>query len=248
MKETEGNSDSASEPFGVSGGSGAAVIDDDTPVDTSDQLSPPSTPIVTREMVGAAEPRRGGLWASLLYATCAFALGYAALAGQFLAGPNSDQYVAGYAFRDFGARMLKATHGFPQWNPYIFGGMPYVAAMHGDIFYPTFLLRLIFPTDVAMTWSFMLHLFLAGLFTYYFVRASGFGFFPALFAGVAYMMSGQVASLVSPGHDGKLYVSALFPLTLWLLTLSVRDGRKWSWGCLALVLGLAVLSPHPQLL
>ena len=62
------------------------------------------------------------------------------------------------------------------------------------------------------------------------------------------MMGGQVASLVSPGHDGKLYISALFPLTLLLLTRGIRDGKRWSWGALALVIGLAVVSPHPQLL
>src|SRR5699024_6274937 len=55
-------------------------------------------------------------------------------------------------------------------------------------------------------------------------------------------------SLVSPGHDGKLYVSALFPLLLWGLTAGVRDGRRWAWGAIALIVGLDVLSPHPQLL
>jgi hypothetical protein len=207
-----------------------------------------SIPEVPRDAIIEAGPRRGGLYAALLYALSTIALGYPALAGKFLAGPNSDQFVAGYAFREFGAAMLKSTGGFAQWNPYLFGGMPYVAAMHGDIFYPTFIMRMLMPTDVAMTWSFMLHLFLAGLFTYRFVRASGFGFYPALFAGVAYMMSGQLASLVSPGHDGKLSVSALFPLALWMLTLGMRHGRRWSWGVLALTIGLAILSPHPQLL
>ena len=208
----------------------------------------PAVPAVTRDEVLAAGPARPTLWASILYALCVLSLGYPAIAGKFLAGPNSDQFVAGYAFREFGAAVLKATGGFAQWNPYLFGGMPYVAAMHGDIFYPTFLLRMLMPTDAAMTWSFMLHLFLAGLFTYKFVRASGFGFYSALFAGVAYMMSGQLASLVSPGHDGKLSVSALFPLALWMLTLGIRRGKSWSWGVLALTIGLAVLSPHPQLL
>ncbi|HEY0242422.1 MAG TPA: hypothetical protein VGC52_07135, partial [Gemmatimonadaceae bacterium] len=173
---------------------------------------PPLIPPVTRDDVIRAEPARPALWAALLYALATIALGFPAFAGKFLAGQYSDQFVAGYAFREFGAAMLKATGGFAQWNPYLFGGMPYVAAMHGDIFYPTFLLRMVMPTDAAMTWSFMIHLFLAGFFTYRFVRSAGFGFYPALFAGVAYMMSGQLASLVSPGHDGKLSVSALFPL------------------------------------
>ncbi len=120
--------------------------------------------------------------------------------------------------------------------------------MHGDIFYPTFLLRMVMRTDLAMTWGFAIHLFLAGIFTYGFLRSWGFGFFSSLFGGVAYMLSGQIASLASPGHDGKLFVSALFPLALWMLLLGIRDGKRWTWGALALTVGLAVLSPHPQLL
>src|SRR5262245_41733737 len=145
------------------------------------------------------EPRLAGVWAALVYAVCTLALAYPALSGQFLVNPRSDQFIAGYAFREFAASQLRAGHGFPQWNPYLFGGMPYVAAMHGDVFYPTFLLRMVLPTDQAMTWGFAIHLFLAGLFTYGFLRAWGLGFFPSLLGGLAYMVSGQLASFASPG-------------------------------------------------
>ena len=193
-------------------------------------------------------PRFAGWWAALVFALCTLALGFPALAGGFLVNPRSDQFLAGYAFREFAAASLKAGHGFPLWNPYLFGGMPYVAAMHGDIFYPTFLLRMIMPTDVAMTWSFIVHVFLAGLFTYLFLRAWGLRYLPSVLGGVAYLMCGPIAAYVSPGHDGKLYVSALLPLTLFLLIRGIRDDKNWSWGALAIVIGLAVLSPHPQLL
>ncbi|MFL5638840.1 MAG: hypothetical protein ACJ78M_05675 [Gemmatimonadaceae bacterium] len=187
-------------------------------------------------------------WAALVYAIGTMSLGYPALAGRFLVNPHSDQYIAGYAFREFAATTLRTTGHFPLWNPYLFGGMPYIAAMHGDIFYPTFLLRMFLPTDVAMTWGFIIHIFLAGLFTYVFLRGVGYGFFGALVGGLAYMMSGQLASSVSPGHDGKLFVSALFPLALWMLHRGIRGGKHWSWGALTLIVGLCVLSPHPQLL
>ncbi|MHB1861673.1 MAG: hypothetical protein ACYCVL_01780 [Gemmatimonadaceae bacterium] len=192
-------------------------------------------------------PRFAAAWAALTYALCTLVLAYPVFAGQFLVNPNSDQYIAGYAFRDFAAQWLRAGHGFPLWNPYILGGLPYIAAMHGDIFYPTFALRMLMRTDLAMTWGFAIHLFLAGLFTYGFLRAWGFGFFASLFGGAAYMLSGQIASLASPGHDGKLFVSALFPLALWMLLRGMRDGRASAWGGLALTVGLAELSPHPQL-
>ncbi len=192
-------------------------------------------------------PRYAGWWAALVYVVSSLLLGYPALAGKFLINARSDQYLAGYAFREFAAQTLKSGHGFPQWNPFLQGGLPYIAAMHGDIFYPTFLLRMIMPTDMAMTWEFVIHLFLAGLFTYLFLRAWRFGFWPSLIGGLAYMMGGAVAGLASPGHDGKLFVETLTPLGLLLVTRCVRDGRRWAWGTLAIVVGLAFLSPHPQL-
>jgi hypothetical protein len=199
-------------------------------------------------VIGSYEPRLAAVWAMLTYAVATLALGAPALAGKFLVGPNSDQYIAGYAFRDFAASTLKATGSFPLWNPYQFGGMPFIAALHGDIFYPTFLLRLILPTDVAMTWGFMIHVFLAGALAYLFMRRAGFGFPGALVGGLAYMMSGHIATYVNPGHDGKLFVAALFPLLLWTVLAWVRDGRLWALGAIAVVVGLDILTPHPQLL
>ncbi|HEX9563667.1 MAG TPA: hypothetical protein VF981_06840 [Gemmatimonadaceae bacterium] len=193
-------------------------------------------------------PRRGLVWAAVTYALATLSLAWPALTGQFLVNPRSDQFMAGYAFREFAAASLRDGAGFPLWNPYLFGGMPYVAAMHGDIFYPTAFLRMMLPTDVAMTWGFIIHVFLAGLFTYVLLRALGLGFFGALIGGLAYMMSGNVAGLVSPGHDGKLFISALLPLALLFVVRGIRDGRPWAWGGLAVTVGLGVLSPHPQLL
>ena len=202
----------------------------------------------TDDAAGLAEPRRPLLWAVLACAIATLLLAYPALSGGFLVNPRSDQFIAGYAFRDFAAQSLRAGNGFPLWNPYLFGGMPYIDAMHGDIFYPTFLLRMILPTDVAMTWGFIIHLFLAGIFTFLFLRRIGISFAAAIIGALSYMLSGQIASLVSPGHDGKLFVNALLPLTLLLLHHGIRGARMWAWGAIAIVVGLAVLSPHPQLL
>ena len=193
-------------------------------------------------------PRFALGWAALTYALATLALCYPALGGGFLVNPHSDQYIAGYAFREFAAQALRAGQGIPQWNPFMFGGLPYVAAMHGDIFYPTALLRLILPTDAGMTWGFIIHTFLAGFLTFLFLRAWRVGFFASLVGGLAYMLSGPIASYASPGHDGKLFLGALLPLALLLLVRGIRDGRVWPWGAFALTVGLGWLSPHPQLL
>lgn len=196
----------------------------------------------------AAQPRLAWLWACLVHLAATLALGFPALAGKLLLNPRSDQYIAGYSFREFARQYFLDNGAIPQWNPYLFGGMPFVDAMHGDTFYPTALLRLLIGTGPGMTWGLLIHVFLAGVFTYAFLRAIGLSFLPAVLGGVAYQMGGNIAGLVSPGHDGKLFVAALMPLALLLVTRGVRDGRNWAWGPLALVTGLAVLSPHPQLL
>ncbi len=193
-------------------------------------------------------PRAPLICAALACIVATLLLAWPALGGAFLVNPHSDQYLAGYAFREFAARSLRMGQGFPLWNSYQFDGMPYVAAMHGDIFYPTFLLRMILPTDIAMTFGFVLHMIGAGFFTFGFLRAAGVRFQSALVGAVAYLLSGTVASYASPGHDGKLFVSALLPAALWALVRAMRDGRRAAWGLLSLVVGLAVLSPHPQLL
>ena len=192
------------------------------------------------------EPRFATLIALAVYLLCALALVYPIFGGAFLVNPNSD-YLSGHAYRVFGHQMLDRTGDFAQWNSLVLGGLPFIAAQHGDIFYPTFILRELMDPAMAFNMSIAIHLVLAGLFTYGFLRAWGLGFYPALLGGVGYMLAGQVASLVSPGHDGKLYVSALTPLVLWMIVRAVRDGRLWAYGVLALVAALCILSPHFQL-
>ena len=167
--------------------------------------------------------------------------------GYFLGGLHSDQYVAGYSFRLFGAERFLETGRIPQWNPYLFGGMPFIAASSGDIFYPTAWLRWIMPVGTAMALGFAVHLFLAGLFAYLFLRALRCRWAGALVGGLAYELTGILASLAHPGHDGKLFVSALAPLLLLALTRAIRDRRDAAYGLVALTVGLCILTPHPQM-
>lgn len=165
--------------------------------------------------------------------------------GQILfGGARSDMFIAGYSFRLFGAETFTSTGSIPQWNPYLFGGLPYIAAMHGDIFYPTAWLRWIMPVDLAITWGMAVHFVLAGWLTYRFVRALGMSWGAALVAGVAYELTGIVASQMSPGHDGKLFVSALTPLAFWVLLTAIRGQRRWAYGAFAIVVALTVLGHY----
>ncbi|MGD0484963.1 MAG: YfhO family protein, partial [Gemmatimonadales bacterium] len=169
------------------------------------------------------------------------------LAGKFLAGPWSDQYSAGYAFRTWGAEQLRRTGHVALWNPEMFGGLPFVAALHGDIFYPTSWLRIFFSMPTVMDFGFVLHYFAAALFTYLLLRRLSVPWLGAVVGGLAYQLSGLIASYPLPGHDGKLFVSTMLPLAMLALVMGIRE-RRWSGhALLAVAVGLALLSPHFQM-
>jgi len=189
------------------------------------------------------EPRRGGLLALAVFSAAALTLCWPMLAGQVVNG--SDYYLAGWGFRHFGAEYFKEHHSIPLWNPYIFGGIPYVAGMHGDIFYPTAWLRWLLPLTTATNLTFAGHLVLAGVTMYAFLRGLRLSWAAAVTGGLAYELTGIVASMVHPGHDGKLFVSAIAPLLLLGLLRGIRERKVAGYGAAALAVGLA-LHGHPQ--
>lgn len=191
------------------------------------------------------EPRWPGLAALGFLVLWVVILSLPMWTGQFLAGPWSDQYLTGYAYRSWIAEQWKLLGHIPLWNSEIFGGLPLVAG-HGDSFYPTTWLRLFLPTHVAMNLGFVVHYVLAGYFTYLLLRLLKVSWTGAVVGGVGYQLSGVVASLVSPGHDGKLYVSTLLPLALIGLVLALRRRQFEGYALLAIAVGLALLSPHYQ--
>lgn len=201
--------------------------------------------MTTASHTSADTPRAPHLLAFGVCLAAALLLLWPLLTGQILfGGARSDMFIAGYSFRLFGAETFINTGTIPQWNPFLYGGLPYIAAMHGDIFYPTAWLRWIMPVDLAITWGMAVHFVLAGWLTYRFVRALGMSWGAAVVAGVAYELTGIVASQMSPGHDGKLFVSALTPLAFWTLLTAIRGQRTWAYGAFAIVVALTVLGHY----
>jgi hypothetical protein len=188
------------------------------------------------------------LTASGLYALAVSLAFWPFWKGQFLINELSDMR-NGYPFREFAADYFHRFGGIPQWNPYLLGGMPFLAnTANGDTFYPpTVALRLLLPVDVGITLGFMLHIVLAGLFMFLFLRALRLDWGAAFIGGAAYMFGGQVVSMVSPGHDGKLFVTALLPLALLFLYQGVTRNDWRRYLLFGVVIGLSLLSPQQQM-
>ncbi len=152
----------------------------------------------------------------------------------------------GYQMREFMARYIAAHGTIAFWMPGILSGQPTLAAFFGDLLYPTTLLRMILPVHVVWTWTFTLHITIAGLGTYLFLRQLKAGAIPAAVAGIAYMFAGSLLTLTYAGHDGRLIGSALLPLALYFLHKGMTTHRLVHFLLVGVTLALQLLSGHIQ--
>jgi len=197
-------------------------------------------------MTDPVEPRYPTLAALALLTVWVAVLALPMLQGQWLAYPYGDQYAVGYGFRAWGAEQWRALGHVPLWNPMRFGGLPFVAAGHGDIFYPTSFLRLGMPVGTAMNLGFVIHYIAAGFFTYLFLRRLRVTWGGAVVGGLAYQLTGLLISYASPGHDGKLFASTALPLACLGLVMALRERRLTGYPVLAIAVALALLG-HVQM-
>ncbi len=170
--------------------------------------------------------------------------------GYFPSGDFVDQF---YVFSVFEARQLLTGH-LPLWNPYTYSGHPFLADVQSAIFYPPSLLTIL----VSAPWGFpiyalelevILHVFLAGLFTYLFAKRLLKRTFPALVAALVFSYGGYLVSY--PVQQlAILEVQIWLPLILLLLSVGgerwQKHGEKRHFIWAGLALGVSLLAGHPQ--
>ncbi len=152
----------------------------------------------------------------------------------------------GYQMREFMARYISSHGNIAFWMPAILSGQPTVAAFFGDLFYPTQLFRLFIPVHVVWAWTFYLHVFVAGLGTYLFLKELKLPVLPAALGGVAYMFAGSLLTLTYAGHDGRLIGCALVPFALFFLHRGMNRRQLFYFLLCGLIVALQLLSGHVQ--
>ncbi|MEJ2366577.1 MAG: YfhO family protein, partial [Deltaproteobacteria bacterium] len=115
------------------------------------------------------------------------------LTGKFLL-VERDLTTFFYPFRFIWVETVRQGH-FPFWNPYIKCGVPLFAAIQPGVLYPLSLPYLFLPLDLAFNWTIVFHFFLAGVFTYAFMRELGATIQGSLAAAVAFVFGGYLISV-----------------------------------------------------
>lgn len=169
--------------------------------------------------------------------------------GQVLYSDHSDLLAEHLPAKRFLVRSWQATGEVPLWNPYSFGGSPFVHDVQVAAFYPLHLPLYLLPEDAigpALSWLIVLHIFVAGAAMYALATYQGLGLAGSLVAALGTMFAGKwMLHLLAGGH----YITsglAWLPLVLLWLEQAVRQRSlvraTWAGGAF----GLLVLGTHPQ--
>jgi hypothetical protein len=184
------------------------------------------------------------------------------LAGRILVGGDPLNFF--YPYHDGVATALAAGR-LPEWNPYLFGGGPFLADSQAQVFYPLAWLFWGVDAPTTLTWSVVLHLAIAGVGMYTWARRGlGLGESGAWVAGAVFALGGYLGAQVE--HMNQVAAAAWIP---WLLlgyelargtvldaegnpmTVVANTPQRWrtrTWGALlgAGALGLSLLAGHAQ--
>ncbi len=169
--------------------------------------------------------------------------------------PAGDFYDQFYTFAAYEHDRLWAGE-LPLWNPYTYGGHPFLADVQAAVFYPPSLLVMFLsgPGPFAPQWLIVeaiAHFFLGAVFTYAFVRRLTAAFrtyhslIGALLSALAFTFCGYLTGY-PPLQLAILETQVWLPLILLLLDVGLVERR---WGYIlgsGAVWGVALLAGHPQ--
>ncbi len=161
---------------------------------------------------------------------------------------GQDTLALGYMARAFFADALRTT-GFPLWNPIILGGTPFLESLAGgDSLHPISVgLFFIMETYRALGWKLVIHVFLAGLGMYGWLRTIKVSRGAALVGGVGFLLAPYMVTLAFPGHDGKIFVTAMTPFLFWTIEWFLARRGWLPLSAMAGVIALVILSTHFQM-
>ncbi|MFQ5614105.1 MAG: oligosaccharide flippase family protein [Anaerolineae bacterium] len=165
----------------------------------------------------------------------------------------SDLILENYVWKTFILESIGQGQ-IPLWNPHIFAGQPFLANGQHSALYPFSLLFYLLPLSKAYGWFTVLQLWLAGAFTYIFLRVLGARRLGALLAGITYALSGFFIARVV--FTMILAAAVWLPLILAMIEIVIRKQAEKGRAAYspipyivagAAALGMQVLAGHPEI-
>src|SRR6266852_5834610 len=134
----------------------------------------------------------------------------------------------------------------PLWNPYIFGGMPMLAAAQGGFLFPLNWFYLVFSPAVATDLMVISAYMLAASGAYFFARRTGASIAGAITTSLIWQAGGCLIGQIS--HINIVHTAAMMPWVLWALERYVSNGSRARGALLAALVALQAFAGHQQTL
>jgi hypothetical protein len=144
--------------------------------------------------------------------------------------------------REIENRRARAGVVMPAWDPYQFGGRPYLAAFDPQVAYPPAVLLQAVPVESFFGISFAIHAWLAGLGGYLVARQLAVTRMAAVLSGIGVMLATVAAPGLDLPHSIEAQRLAWVPLSLALAMRSARRPRRWPDAALVLVAAVVLLT------
>jgi Bacterial membrane protein YfhO len=165
-----------------------------------------------------------------------------ALLDHLVLGPD-DGMLFNVPLRVAAAQIVRTGH-LPLWNPYIFGGMPLLAAAQGGVLFPLNWFFLIcspaLATDLMVISAYMV----AALGAYLFARRTGASLTGSVVTSLVWQGGGFLIGQIS--HINIVHTAAMLPWVLWALERYVSSGSRARGAVLAALVALQVFAGHQQ--
>ncbi len=136
-----------------------------------------------------------------------------------------------YPLREFSAGEFLRLK-IPLWNPYIHCGNPHLAELQTCVFYPLSVIYLLFSYPQAFSYFIIIHVFLAGLFTYILMREWGYSRHAGFLSALVFMFSGYMISVIN------LLASLASVIWLPLVILFYERALKKDWVKNSIITGI----------
>lgn len=142
---------------------------------------------------------------------------------------GDDIHRAYYFFREF-FNVWISRGIFPWWNPYLFGGTPFIADPIVNLWYPANWMFLVLPLNVAYSWHVVGHLLWAAIGMCALVGSVTGNRFAAWVSGLVFMSSGFFMARTWSGHVDVIAAASWMPWVIYMFSRVLlgesRDRRR----------------------
>ena len=180
---------------------------------------------------------------ALLVVVVAFLFNPVIFGGKTFGSPDSlSPKAVGMALN----KVAEETGEFPQWQPWVFSGMPSAEAFThiSKLYFPEHLFKLFFLPGMMIQ---MLHLIFAGIGCILLLRHLKCSPFAAALGAVGFMVTPYMTTMVVHGHGSQMMTAAYIPWIFWLTVRLWEKPNFWDTGWLAILIGFQLQRAHAQI-